>query len=450
MGDAPGRHRRPPLAPRAVQILLAGLALREAFSFWTGQPFDLEVWVRTGHVVAGGMDPYRSFWPPVPGASFAYLSTDLTAAAYLPFWPALLGELTRAWLAIGGNDRFVLYFLLKQPGILADVGCSYLLYRLAEEWSGEAGPALAVMGFWSFFPYAIVISAIWGQFDAIVVLVLLGLLYARTGLERNVLYGLGIFVKWLTAIFLPLEIFRERGPRRAGVAVALALPAGLTLGVFLLEGWSFTGLVATAVSQTHGGVAGMNYASLITMPQVVVLFARIPEFYVVIPYLWVPAVIAAGGWATRWLAPASPSGELRAMLFVVSVFLLLRWGLYEQYLLYLFAPLALDVAVFHPGRRALLRWTWGLSMIWLLINNDLGLRFLSPISTGIEPFTTSLDSGGPWGLFRFYAFIPLALAVTVTLVQVARTVARDEPRPELWPRRLLIALRSLLVARGTS
>ena len=120
------------------------------------------------------------------------------------------------------------------------------------------------------------------------------------------------------------------------------------------------------------------------------------------------------------------------MLLVVTVFLLLRWGLYEQYLLYLFSLLLLDVVAFHPGRRPLLLFTYTLCGAWLLINNDLGLRFLSPLSTGIQPYTASLDANDTWGAFRMYALIVLSVVITVTLVQMLRAVLRDEERPAPW------------------
>lgn len=438
----------PRLPLRAVKLLAAGLVLREAFSFWTGHPFDFEVWVRTGYVVAQGKDPYVSFWPAVPGVSFAYLTTSLTPAAYLPFWSALLGALYRAWLAFGGGDRFVLYFLLKQPGILADVGSAYLIYRLVERWTGQPSAALAALSFWSFFPYAIAITAVWGQFDSIVVLVLLALLFARTSVERNLLYGIGIFVKYLTAIFVPLEIFRERGLRRLGFVLALAVPAALTAAVFRAEGWSFASLGASGLSQSHGGGLGMNYAFLLSLSTISGFFSEIPGFYLVVVYLWVPGVVLAGWVGARWVGSRTPRSELRALLLVVTVFLLLRWGLYEQYLLYLFSLLVLDVAAFHPGRRALLLFTYALSGIWLLVNNDLGLRFLSPLSTQVQPYTSSLDANDGWGLFRTGALIVLSVMITVTLIQVVRTVLRDEERPVLWVRQLASAFRRRTTADG--
>ena len=168
---------------------MIGLLVREAFSFWTGNPYDVEVWIRTGHAVANGMNPYVSFWEPVPGVSFAFLNSTLPSAAYLPFWPALLGELYRLWEIMGGGNRFVLYFLIKQPSILGDFLTAALLYALVLRWTGQRNAALGALTFWSFFPYAIIISAIWGQFDSLVVAVILAALLYREPVERNLLYG---------------------------------------------------------------------------------------------------------------------------------------------------------------------------------------------------------------------------------------------------------------------
>jgi len=448
LGVSPLAQRRSRLPSRAWKVLLAGLFLREAFSFWTGHPFDFESWVRTGYTVSHGTNPYLAFWPPVPGTSFAYLGQNLSPAAYLPFWPWVLGELYRAWELVGGGDRFVLYFLLKQPEIFADVASAYLLYRLVEGWSGETAPALTILTFWSFFPYAIIITAIWGQFDSIIVLFLLVLLYARTPLERSVLYGLGIFVKWLTVIFLPLEVFRDRGVRRLLALVALAIPTGLTVLVFVAEGWTFQGIGPFSVSQSHGTGEGMNYVYVLTLSSVSAALSPVPYLYSVAGYLWVPGVIGAGWLAAKWLGKGEPSSELRAMLLVVTVFLLLRWGLYEQYFLYLFSLLALDAAVFHTGRRALLQFTYGLATVDLLINNDLGLRFLSPINLGISSYTTAIDANGSWGVFRTYALLVLALVVTATLVQLALTFVRDGEAPRPWPCALLGLLNRARVGRA--
>jgi hypothetical protein len=432
MEAAPASPRWWSLSSQGWLLLVGGLLVRELFSFWTGHPYDFESWVRTGYQVSRGANPYNGFLPPVPGVSFGYTSQSISSAAYLPFWPLVLGGLYRLWEVVGGGNRFALYFLLKQPAILADVASAYLLYRLALRWTFDERAAIGVLAFWSFFSYAIVITAIWGQFDSIVVVILLFLLWARGLLERNLLYGLGIFVKWVTVIFLPLEFLRERRFRRLGVLIAVAVPIALTVAVFAAEGWSISFLTDVSTSQVHGGGLGMNLAFPLSLTGVVNVLSAIPDFYNVIQYAWVPGVILAGWVGAKWVGGNDPRSELRAMLLVVTVFLLLRWGLEEQYMLYLFAPVALDVATFHPGRRALLLFTFVLSALYLLVNNDLGLRFLTPADPGILTFTTAVDASSGWGMARTVALTILSILVAVTLVQWVRAILRDEPRPRPW------------------
>ncbi len=424
------------LPSAAWKVLLVGLLVREAFSFWTGNPYDVEVWIRTGNAVAHGMNPYVSFWPPVPGVSFAFLTSTLPSAAYLPFWSALLGELYRFWEVVGGGNRFALYFLIKQPPIVGDLLSAALLYGLVLRWTGRADAALGALTFWSLFPYAIIISAIWGQFDSLVVAAILAALFYREPIERNLMYGLGIFVKLLPAIYLPLEFFRSKGTRRMTFLVALALPLALTALVFVAEGWQFAGIFATGKSQTYGGGGGMNLAGILTSPPFSSAIDAVPYLYTALAYLYVPGVIVAGWVAARWIRPNDPRTELRAVMLVTTVFLLLRWGLYEQYMVYLFALMALDIAAFHSDRRTFLTYLWALSLVFLLVNNDLGARFVTPLDTNLWATLSNLDQGSGYGTIRAWALEILDAIVTVSLIQWAVELVRDHDRPVpwLWPR----------------
>ncbi len=426
-----GRAPIPPWSGLASQILLAGLLLREAFSFWTGHPFDFEIWIRTGHAVSLGENPY-AYWPPIPGVSIAYYNQSLPAAAYPPFYPLLLGGLYRLWDAVGGGNRFVLYFLLKQPPILGDVATAYLLHRVAAVWSRKSETALAALSFWSFFPYAIIISAIWGQFDSLVVALVLLAFLARSPVERELLYGFGIVVKWITVIFLPLEAFAERGLRRAYVLLGLALPVLATVGVFLAFGWGFTNVLAATASQSRGGGGGMSWVGIVTGFLLNPTLSHVPYLDFALSYLWVPAVLGSGWIASRWFRQGTPEGVLRAFLLVTTAWLLTRWGLYEQYLLYLFALAVLDLWIFHPGRRALARVLTVLAFVYLLWNNDFLIRFLAPLSPSVTAFTDSLDQNSVFGIARGYVLVVLCVLVTVTLVQLLLTYLRDDERPVPW------------------
>jgi hypothetical protein len=431
---AQGKPTRP--WPGVGLLLLAALVIREAFSFWTGHPYDFEIWIRTGYVVAHGHNPYISFWPPVPGLSITYGNSTLPSAAYLPFWALVTGGSYNAYLAIGGGNRFVYYFLLKQGPILADVGTAYLLYWLARDVTGDERLGQRVLALWAFFPYAILISAVWGQFDPIEVVLLLLILVASTSVQRNVVYGLGIFVKWLTAIYLPFEIFRSRGVRRLGFLLGLFIPAALTLLVFLGMHWSLSGIQATATSETAGGPGGMNFVRWFSEPWSEWILLQVPYFYRILPYTWVPAVILAGWAFARRLTPGDRASELRALTGIMTVFLLFRWGLNEQYMLYLFAPMLLDLEVYHPGRRDLFLWLVGLSSIFLAVNNALGVWFLSPISPGYWTWATHEDGAPVIAPIRSFTLIILATLITVVLVQWVYVLLNDETEPRPWLLRL--------------
>jgi hypothetical protein len=368
--------------PAAATVLLVGLAIREALSFWTGHPYDFEIWIRTGYVVAHGTDPYLHAWPPVPGVSFGYTSQDLPSAAYLPFWPDVFGGTYVLWEHVGGGNRYFLYFLLKQGPIAGDVAVAGLLYRFVLRETGCPGTALGALTFWSLFPYDIVIGAVWGQLDSVTTALVLGVLLTAESqaARRSIAWAIGIFLKWVTVIFLPFELFRQRGWRRLWPLTSLPLAAALTLVAFIAAGWRFGGLLATSTSEAGGGGGGMNYARLFVLPYVQDALASSPQVYTVFNDLWIPACVLAGWVAARWVRTGAPAQELRALLLVVAVFLLVRWGLNEQYFLYPFALLAADVYTRHPGRRPFFYYLVAVASAFLLTNNVLGIWFAAPVS----------------------------------------------------------------------
>lgn len=436
--ESPARPVRRRLSPRTTiaLLLLGGLALREAFSFWTGQPYDFEIWIRTGYVVGSGLDPYSATWPAAPGLSIAYTGQNLSAASYLPFWALYTGAAYHGYLAFGGGNRFVYYFLLKQAPIAGDLATAYLLFRLTEKWSGRPQLALQVLAFWVVFPYAVLISAVWGQFDSIAVAIVLASLLVVDAPRRNILYGLGIFVKWVTAMFLPFELFRRRGLARAWVATAVVVPLGLTALVLVSLGWSWAGLFAVAETGGSGIGGGMNWARLLSPYGPLAVVGNAPYVTRVLSLLWVPAVIAAGWWMARRVDGRTYSLELEAALLIITVFLLARWGLNEQYLLYLFAPLLLDVMLFHPERRSLFAALAVLGTFFLFVNASLGVPFLSPLGPQYFAWAHAANNAPYWDPLRLWTLDALAVVITVVLAQLAYVLLRRSPSPWPWFRTL--------------
>jgi len=415
-------------------LLVVGLAIRELLSFWTGHPYDMEVWIRTAYSVAQGQNPYSAFMPPVPGLSFAFLQDRLPGVGYLPLWPVVVGALYWIYSVVPGASRFFLYFLLKQPPVVGDTLLGYGLYRTIHRWSGRADLALHGLKFWLLFPYAIVISAIWGMFDAIVAVLVLFFVLTLSSPRGYAALGLGILLKWFPLIFLPFFVLRETGRRKLGPVIALAVPIGLTAVIFLSMAWDFIGLTAMAEYTSHGGGGGMTYVNLLQAPFLWPTLSRFGAFWLVVGFAWVPAIVVAAFVSSRRFADKGPQSTLQALLFIVSVFFLTRFGINEQYLIYLLPLFYVDVLLWHPERKSLFTLTWVLGFAFLLADNDLLLRFFGPAFPGAFDIAFAFDNWSEFAWIRYAALHVIGVLFTIHMVQLARVflVSRASPTPWLW------------------
>ena len=414
-----------------VRWLAVGLVLREAFSFWTGHPFDTEVWLRNAYYVAHGWSPYRLL-PSVPGVSFAYQGQLLPSVAYLPLWPLVLAGLYQLYAFVPGGGRFLLYFLVKQPPILGDVLLGALLFVAAGRWGAERAAARRLLAFWMLFPYAILISAVWGQFDSLVAACILGALLATTSGRRFGLLGLGVLLKSLPIIFVPFELLRARGRTRWTALVAVAIPVGFTAVVFALSGWGLGGFSGMVTSEAHGVPEGMSLALLLTVPAFGGVVSAMGPAVVVLGYLWIPGILAASVWAARRFAGDGAREVLQAFTFLTVIFFLLRWTVNEQYLIELLPLLLLDVVLWHPERRGLFHATWLLGLAFLVVNNFFLVRFSAPVFPGALPFEYGLQQSAVFTAVRQALLDGLAVLFSLHLLQLGLVLARPERSTTPW------------------
>ncbi|HYW00261.1 MAG TPA: hypothetical protein VE862_02260, partial [Candidatus Acidoferrum sp.] len=245
---------------RLLALLFLGLLVREVFSFWTGHPSDFELWVRMGYAMVHGGDPYGTLQP-VPGLSFAnvYSATNAPTIAYLPFWPLVTGLIYSIYSLVGMNDRFVYYFLLKQPIIFGDVSLAYLLFSyVSSRKSWSAG--FWVLSFWLFSPFTIIISGIWGMFDSIAICFLI-ISASSIGQARRAFWtGLAIFVKSVPIIFAaPMTIRNLKSIKEfCGFVAAIGLPVFLSIATFIIMGWPLSTVSTTLVSTAGKGGWSMS------------------------------------------------------------------------------------------------------------------------------------------------------------------------------------------------
>jgi hypothetical protein len=368
---------------RVRTLLVLGILVREVFSFWTGHPFDFEVWVRTGYWVVRGLSPYAPL-PPAPGVTFAndFGNGSNAAIGYLPFWPLLLGAIYELYSGVGFGDRFVYYFLLKQPIIFADVLLAFLLFLYVRRQNPELAPK--VMALWLFSPITIIISSIWGTFDSMAMSLVMLALLAPAGKARSAWSGLATFVKSIPVIYiLPLSFSRER--RWANFAIALGVPVLSTAVIVYLAGWPVTGLHYTVISTLENTLHVYGFPLSLWGTWVFLNSLNVVSnstFYSVInwgAYLWIPAVVVASLAARTWFGSDSDRGVVQSLLVITLTFLLVRGQVNEQYSIYLLALLLVDASLWNPGRMRLFYAVSAVVLAAIVTNNVLLIRFLSPV-----------------------------------------------------------------------
>ena len=379
---------------RVRTILIIGFAIREAFSFWTGHPFDFEIWVRTGYWVVRGLSPYAPL-PFAPGVSFAndFGNGNNAAIGYLPFWPLLLGAIYGLYSVVGSGNPLVYYFLLKQPVILADVALGFLLFGYVKRQRPDLAPK--VLNLWLFSPITIIVSAIWGTFDSMAMLFVMMALLAPAGRARSAWDGIATFVKSIPVIYvLPLSYSRK--DRWVNLAVALGIPVLSTVVIVFLAGWPVTGQHYTVLSTLENTLQVYGYplslwGTWVFLDNLNVLSAS--TFQGVLSwgvYLWIPAVVVASLAARRWFGFGTDRSVVQSLLVVTLTFLLARGQVNEQYSIYLLALLLIDATLWNPER---VRLFYAVSLVIvaaILTNNVLLIRFLSPVYPGALQFEANL------------------------------------------------------------
>ncbi len=383
-----------------------------------------------------GRSPYAIFQA-VPGLSFAYLNTPLPSVGYLPLWPLILAWLFEVYATLGVTSRLILIFLIKQPEILGDVLLGYGFFKIILRFGGTIEAAKGGLGFWMLCPYPIIISAIWGQFDALVAFLWVSFLFVQFPIRRSILLGFGVLLKFFPAIPLLYYLLRSKLASWRIVALTILVPVSFTLLAFSILGWSFQPIIQTLQADTHGVPVGMTYTRLIAEPFILPSVDKISNFFLITGLLWIPAILIASILALKLFPKPTAEDTMQSTMLITICFFLTRWSVYEQYMIYLLAFLLIDVALWHPQRRGLLRATWILSLGFLVINNLLLIRFLGPYIPAAVTFDNFLDNASMISELRYLLLDVFGIIFSMHLVQLALVIANPNRNVTSWFIRLM-------------
>jgi len=378
---------------RTTALIIIGLCVRECFSFWTGHPFDFELWVRLGYAVNHGVDPY-GLLPPAPGLSFAniFSSGSTPTIAYLPFWPLVTGLMYAIYAESGITNRFLYYLLLKQPVIFGDVLLAYLLFSYVS--ARRPSAARWVLSFWLFSPFTIILSGLWGMFDSIAICFIMLAATSISEIKRPLWIGWAIFAKSIPVIYTaPMTLRRLfKAKSLSSFVLAFAFPSALSAIVFLAMHWPLSIIGATLTSTVGKGGSSMSIWDVFYYLVSLGISVVPTGLYAPLGFVWIPAMVILTVVAIRSFRTETDYGLFQALIVCTLGFLIFKARITEQYALYLFALAAVDVALWHPERKRLLFASVILAMIYLTVNNFFLVRFLSPVYPDFGGFESIVSS----------------------------------------------------------
>ena len=313
-------------------------------------------------------NPYTTL-PFVQNLSFA--PYPLTGSiSYPPLSAFIFAGIYKLYLSTGITSRFLYYFLLKQPMVMSDLATGVFLARVALRSLGSE-PASRIFKIWMVFPYAIIVSSVWGALDPIALfLVLASVYYFQEGrmIVSGVTLGLAIYLKTLPVIALPVLLMQPRSGLREGLqlsSLSLLIPFLGTIVPVVGLGWGFNGLFNNLFYQVvipaYGALSAFGPLGLLAVPS----WGK-----GVTGLIWLPALLLA-----YYQIDNRRFGLIEGLMTAFLVFSVSRPFLPEQWAIYPLAFLLLS--------RTSIGNFVGLAISGfsgLVANNTLLVKFFSPVS----------------------------------------------------------------------
>lgn len=158
-------------------ILLSGLAVRliiapffsdyNDFPYWAGIAFD----VMTDEGIYRG---YDLWYPPLWGYAVSLMTPIMDLFGITPL-ETIVDESSDIGYSLGNGQIVspIVVFIIKIPLIVSDVCCGYLIYIIVRRLTEDVKKQISALLLWTFCPITIFVSAVQGQIDPLVTLLLL-------------------------------------------------------------------------------------------------------------------------------------------------------------------------------------------------------------------------------------------------------------------------------------
>ncbi|HMK82971.1 MAG TPA: glycosyltransferase family 87 protein [Candidatus Bathyarchaeia archaeon] len=404
-------------------VLGFSVAVRLATAPFTGNPFDLGIWMNTGSYVGFGRSPY-DLHPHI---------------GYPPLWALWCWVSYMFSNSIFPGNQFAYIFVIKSPILCADYVLISLLLQQCRQEAILDGRALSTL--YLLNPYVLIVGVIWGMMDNLVgVLVITSLLLIKKRPSwSGILFALGVALKIYPILFLPfMVVFLARTQlRKIGRWITAFVTTSIVsiLLPFLIFNWDLGGFIGVGIAQMARSPAAIapvmlwSYLSDIGVTNLGPISLEAIQNQQLLRLVWIPAValcIIIIFWKRKF--DRSESTLMRECLLVYLIYLLTAPSVSEQ-LFELVLILTLFLGAIPPFRFSYASYITGSAIV---------LTFLSlhaPLTSLIFPIytidgTRLMELGKP---FLPWLIVLFTIYLTVEIVKTAETISRMSGQTRLHP-----------------
>ncbi len=276
-------------------LSIASFTLQSIIGLFMGHHFDMQIFYVAGNAVSNGFAPYGIFYPSLIFNSPNFFER-ISGIGYPPPWGFFLG-LVYMFVYEPTKNIYAYNLAIKIPSILSNIALAFIGERIAIQEGLRKTTTSRIFLFFLFNPLLIYISAIWGQFDSLVILTcIMGLVFLTNEkiILSSLLFAVSVSLKIIPFVLLPamlLFIKRNYGLKQISKFI---LPFSifsliLTYIPFVIFNWDFN--IIRENLDVHFIRAGCF--TLFNIFNLIYNIEFLPKELEFLGFLWIPGLFLA-------------------------------------------------------------------------------------------------------------------------------------------------------------
>jgi hypothetical protein len=344
------------------------LSLQCILGLFLAHQYDMSIFFTAGYIVSKGLAPYGMF-PAKAIFNHPGFPEEIPGIGYPPLWALFLGL---SYLSVYDptENIFAYNLAIKLPSILSNIALALVLEKIAVHEGVEKGTSKKIFYFSLFNPFMIYISAAWGQFDSLVILIMIlamNDLFRGRAKRSALLLALSASLKIIPLVLTPLFMLFNKRNRvlQPNLQFILALAMALIVfsyAPFILFNWNLDQILENPAYhfQRVGCLSFFNILELLFRE------TRLPQEWQFLGYLWIPA-LALGYFSLSKTPLQTRTDMFRWASSLLFILMLTRTWVSEQNVILLIPPIMLYEAVM------LRKWTtarlaWIIATVFTALN----------------------------------------------------------------------------------